>query len=134
MLYIKLLHILSVFFWFGGLLSLGYLFTVMVYENSTKLNNLASKIYQKVVIPAGMSATTLGIALAAIVYKFQGGWIHAKITLVIILFIYQIYAKKIMKNFAIDKNQKSATWLQNFNFIGWLIFAVITFFAVIRPF
>jgi len=133
MLYFKFVHIISAFIWFGGLLSLSCLLSVMAKENNQHLIQTAKNVYRKIVLPSSMIATFLGLFSAYYFYKFAGGWIHIKIVLVTILWGYQLYAKKIMIGFALGLIPNKFQ-LNNIFYGILLIFTIIVFLATTRPF
>ena len=141
MLLIKAFHIIAMVAWFAGLFYLPRLF---VYHASTtdapgiaRFKIMERKLYRFIMVPAMLATLITGLALlngyAWNMYKSQG-WLHAKLTLVILLIGYHHVCGALVKKFAADKNTKSHRWYRVFNEIPTVLLIVITILAVVKPF
>ena len=92
MLWIKALHIIFVTSWFAGLFYLPRLFVnhAMVNDPATadRLALMERKLY-RFMTPLGVLALVFGLWLW-LGYGFAGGWLHVKLTLVLLLVAYHL--------------------------------------------
>ncbi|EUJ09756.1 putative membrane protein [Methylophilaceae bacterium 11] len=136
MLWIKALHIIFVISWFAGLFYLPRLFVnhAMVDDANTKarLALMEQKLY-RFMLPLAVLALALGLWLW-LGYGITGGWLHAKLALVIGLVAYHLYCGKLMRDFAAGKNQHSHMWYRWFNEFPVLVLFAIVILVVVKPF
>jgi len=139
MLWIKALHIIFVTSWFAGLFYLPRLFVnhAMVSDQATseRLKLMEHKLY-RFMMPLAILALIFGFWLM-FGYGFiqvGGGWLHAKLTLVLILIVYHLYCGKLMRDFNQDKNQRSHIWYRWFNEIPVIVLFAIVILVVVKPF
>lgn len=136
MLWIKALHIVFVTSWFAGLFYLPRLFVnhAMVTDAATieRLTLMERKLY-RFMLPLAVLALFFGIWLM-IAYDFKGGWLHAKLSLVILLVAYHWYCGRLLKDFAQNKNKHSHVWFRWFNEIPVILLLVIVILVVVKPF
>ncbi len=136
MLWIKALHIMFVTSWFAGLFYLPRLFVNHAMEtNETALARLAlmeHKLY-RFMTPLAVLALAFGLYLW-LVYHISGGWLHAKLVLVLGLIGYHCYCGKLMCDLKAGKNTRSHVWYRWFNEIPVLILFVIVILVVVKPF
>lgn len=136
MLWIKALHIVFVTSWFAGLFYLPRLFVnhAMVSDAATlaRLELMEHKLY-RFMLPLAVLALVFGLWLW-LVYGISGGWLHAKLALVIGLIIYHIYCGKIMRDFKMGVNQHSHIWYRWFNEIPVLVLFAVVILVVVKPF
>lgn len=141
MLWLKSFHIIFVTSWFAGLFYLPRLFVnhamVLAAESndsptSMRLKLMERKLY-RFMLPLALLALGSGIWLW-LGYGFTGGWIHAKLTLVLILIGYHFYCGKLLNDFSLGKNKHSHTWYRLFNEIPVLILTMVVILVVVKPF
>lgn len=136
MLWIKALHIVFVTSWFAGLFYLPRLFVnhAMTTDAATieRLTLMERKLY-RFMLPLAVLALFFGIWLM-VAYDFKGGWLHAKLSLVILLVAYHWYCGKLLKDFAQNKNKHSHVWFRWFNEIPVILLLVIVILVVVKPF
>ncbi len=136
MLWIKSLHIIFVASWFAGLFYLPRLFVnhAMVEDLATseRLKLMERKLYRFMTLP-GALALLFGFWLW-FGYDFAGGWLHAKMTLVLLLVAYHLYCGKLLRDFAADRNRHGHIFYRWFNEIPVLILAASVILAVVKPF
>lgn len=138
MLWIKAFHIVFVVSWFAGLFYLPRIFVnlAMVPADSTaereRLLLMARKLYRFVNPIMGL-AIGLGVWLW-LGYGFAGGWMHAKLLLVLGLSGYQGWCGRLLKDFAAGRNQRSHVWYRVFNEVPVLALIVICILVVVKPF
>ena len=140
MLWVKSFHIIFVVTWFAGLFYLPRLF-VYHSECQDDISNqrfkiMERKLYYAITTPSAILATLLGISLIGFNLSFylQAGWMHAKLGLVVLLWIYHIYCYFLLKAFKLDNNQHSSKFYRWFNEIPALMLIVIVILVVVQPF
>ncbi|MCE3255559.1 MAG: coproporphyrinogen oxidase [Rickettsiaceae bacterium] len=135
---IKSLHIIAVISWMCGLLYLPRLF---VYHTKAKtgeeldltLQIMEKKLLRLIMNPAMIATFIFGFWLIHIV-GFSGGWLHAKITLVIILAGFHGFLAKCRKNFEQGINQRSEKFYRIINEVPTLLMVAIIFLVILKPF
>ncbi|OYY48660.1 MAG: hypothetical protein B7X95_04080 [Methylophilaceae bacterium 17-44-8] len=136
MLWIKALHIIFVTSWFAGLFYLPRLFVnhAMVNDLATlsRLELMEHKLY-RFMLPLAVLAVGFGLWLW-MVYGITGGWLHAKLLLVLGLIIYHAYCGKLMRDFKAGNNTRSHVWYRWFNEIPVLVLFAIVILVVVKPF
>lgn len=141
MLWIKSLHIIFVTSWFAGLFYLPRLFVnhAMVLDSKTpdgatseRLKLMEHKLY-RFMTPLAVLALGFGLWLW-IGFGVTGAWLHAKLTLVAALVGYHFYCGKLVKEFKLDKNQRSHIWYRWFNEIPVIVLLIIVILVVVKPF
>ncbi|BEV72771.1 MULTISPECIES: CopD family protein [unclassified Paludibacterium] len=135
-LYLKALHIFFVTSWFAGLFYLPRLFVnlamVQPGDEYQRLLIMARKLY-RFMMPLSLMSMILGVWLW-LGFGFAGGWLHAKLTLVLVLLGYQHYCGRIYRDFAAGRNQRSHVWFRVFNEIPTFILLAIVILVVVKPF
>ncbi|MBE9562604.1 MAG: CopD family protein, partial [Proteobacteria bacterium] len=122
MLWIKAFHIIFIVTWFAGLFYLPRLFVYHAMSNDDVSNErfkvMERKLYYGITIPSAILTVGLGLWMLWI-YAWaafsSAGWLHAKLTLVAILIVYNIYCGKLLKDFKYDRNQHGHIFYRWFN-------------------
>lgn len=140
MLWLKSFHIIFVITWFAGLFYLPRLF---VYHAMTEAQDTISlarfkvmerKLYFGIMMPSMVITLVLGTVFW-LGYGFTGGWLHAKLALVLGLVAYQLYLGKLMVDFRNDKNRHGHVFYRWLNEIPALPLLVgIVLLVVLKPF
>lgn len=143
MLWIKAFHIVFVASWFAALFYLPRLLVNLaeVPAHSTaerdRLLGMGERLYRFANVLM-MLALGLGLYLwlgFGIGLKGPGnGWMHAKLTLVILSIGYQHVCKAHLKRFAHMQNPRSGRWYRIFNEVSVLLFTAIVVLVVVKPF
>lgn len=136
MLWIKSLHIIFVISWFAGLFYLPRLFVnhAMVDDATTsdRLKLMERKLY-RFMTPLGILALGFGMWLWK-GYGFSGGWLHAKLALVLGLIAYHLYCGRLVRAFAENRNRHSHVFYRWFNEVPVLILFAVIFLVELKPF
>jgi protoporphyrinogen IX oxidase len=136
MLWIKALHIIFVTSWFAGLFYLPRLFVnhAMVTDRATldRLELMEHKLY-RFMLPLAVLALIFGLWLW-FGYGITGGWMHAKLLLVLSLVAYHAYCGKLLKDFKAGRNSKSHVWYRWFNEVPVLVLFAVVILVVVKPF
>lgn len=136
MLWIKAFHIIFVVSWFAGLFYLPRIFVnhAMATEPAeiARLKLMERKLY-RFVTPIAWLALGFGMWLW-LGYGFGGGWLHAKLVLVLGLIAYHYYCGRLVKQFAADRNRRSHVFFRWFNEIPVLVLMAVVILVTVKPF
>lgn len=137
-LWVKAFHIVFVAAWFAGLFYLPRLFVnlAMVPADShaerERLLVMARKLYRfsnLLMLPA----VALGLVLW-LGYGISGGWMHAKLVLVLAVLGYHHACRRLLHRFEALDNRRSHRWYRVFNEVSVLLFAATVVLVVVKPF
>lgn len=136
-LYIKAFHIFFVVSWFAGLFYLPRLYVNLATATPDsaeyqRLLLMSNKLF-RFMTPLAVLACTLGLTMM-LGYGVNGGWLHAKLTLVTGLIGYHAYCFKLLKNFRQQRNTRSHVWFRVFNEIPVLVLLAVVILVVVKPF
>ncbi|WP_163832413.1 protoporphyrinogen oxidase HemJ [Spartinivicinus ruber] len=137
---IKAFHIIAMVCWFAGLFYLPRLFVYhAMSKDQTSIDRfkvMERKLYRGITTPAMIATVLLGIWL--LTFNFQGfmsvGWMHTKLTLVILLIIYHFTCGYFVKQFREDKNHKNHIFFRFFNEAPVLLLIGIVLLVEMQPF
>lgn len=136
MLWVKAFHIIFVTSWFAGLFYLPRIYVNLAMEQDAqahaRLILMANKLY-RFMQPLMLLALAFGLWLW-LGYGFKGGWLHAKLTLVVLLIGYHHYCGRLLKQFKAQQNRHSHVWYRWFNEVPVMILFAIVILVVIKPF
>lgn len=135
---LKALHLIAVICWFAGLF---YLPRIFVYhamaedKNNEMLKTMERKLYKYIMNPSMIATWVFGVWMLIIIPEWmQSGWLHAKLTLVVLLTGYHHVCGKYVKIFARDSNKKSHKFYRYFNEIPTVLLIIIVFLVILKPF
>ena len=135
MLWIKALHIVFIASWFAGLFYLPRIFVNLAMETdvnaTTRLLLMARKLYRFTTILA-IPAIVTGLWLWS--YGFTGAWLHAKLTLVLLVIGYHHACGSLLKKFENGANRRSHKWYRWFNEVPVILMLAIVILVVVKPF
>jgi putative membrane protein len=136
MLWIKAFHIVFIASWFAGLFYLPRIFVNLAMETETvataRLLLMARKLYRfssMLMVPALVLGLWLWLG-----YGFKGGWLHAKLALVILAIGYHHACGSLLKKFENGANVRSHRWYRWFNEVPVVLLAAIVILVVVKPF
>lgn len=138
-LWIKALHVLAVISWMAGLL---YLPRLMVYHAETPTGTPQSETFKvmerrllkAIMTPAMLVAWATGLYLAYATFQFKGGWLHAKIFLVLAMTAAHGAQAAWAKNFAADANTRGHKFYRIANEVPTLLMVGIVILVIVKPF
>jgi putative membrane protein len=137
--WLKAFHVIAVIAWMAGMLYLPRLF---VYHCEAEPNTRQSETFKvmerrllRVIMnPAMIVAWLLGLWLAWRGGWFVAGWLHIKMLLVLAMSgLHGLFALWV-KDFACDRNRRSAKFYRIVNEIPTLLLILIVILAVVKPF
>lgn len=149
MLWIKALHVISLVCWFAGLFYLPRLFVyhAMAEKNSEsdtteatcieRFKIMERKLYYGITMPS-MVATWLTGGWLLYSYAWMAyssmGWLHAKITLVVLLTVYHFSMGYYYRRFRDNQNRKSHVFYRFYNEVPVLFLIAIIILVMVKPF
>lgn len=137
MLWVKAFHVVFMVTWFAGLFYLPRLFVYHAMSTDAKsierFKLMERKLYYGIMTPGAVVTVVLGLWLW-LGYGIAGGWLHAKLALVIVLIAYHLYCGKLLRDFKLDRNRRSHVWYRWFNEFPVLLLIAIVVLVVVKPF
>jgi len=139
-LWVKILHLISLISWMVGLLYLPRLF---VYHAESGLASpqaqtfkiMELRLQRVIMLPAMLATWASGLFLAINGgYFHTGGWIYAKLLLVLILSGLHGFLGTTRKNLANGENRHSPDFFRVLNEVPTLCMIVIVILVVLKPF
>jgi putative membrane protein len=138
-LWIKAFHIIAVIAWMAGMFYLPRLF---VYHCEAEPGSKQSETFKmmerrllKIIInPAMIAAWLLGLLLIWLGGWYAAGWLHAKLALALAMSALHGFYVRWMKDFAADRNHRTAKFYRLVNEIPTLLLIGIVILAVVKPF
>ena len=135
-LWIKAFHIVFIASWFAGLFYLPRIYVNLAQEADVtatgRLLGMARRLYRFTTMLA-IPALLLGLWLW-LGFDIKGGWLHAKLALVVLAIGYHHACGSILKKFEAGVNKRSHTWFRWFNEVPVVLLALIVILVVVKPF
>jgi len=135
-LWIKAFHIVFIASWFAGLFYLPRIFVNLAQETNNvataRLLLMARRLFRFTTMLA-VPALLLGLWLW-LGFGIKGGWLHAKLALVILAIGYHHACGSILKKFEAGVNKRSHTWFRWFNEVPVILLLLIVILVVVKPF
>jgi putative membrane protein len=138
-LWIKALHVIAIIAWMAGMLYLPRLFVYHAAAESGSAQSETFKTMEQRLLRFIMTPAMIAVWLSGIALVVQGGWIgagwfHAKFVLVLIMTIVHGLFSHWARDFAHDRNPRSAKFYRIANEIPTVILILIVILAVVKPF
>jgi putative membrane protein len=141
MLWVKAFHLIFIVTWFSAMFYLPrlYVYHAMCEDEAgnERFKIMERKLYRGIMTPSALLTLVFGIWLLSF-YSLEQlaamGWLHAKLTLVVLLFAYHGMCGRMLKQFAADSNQRSHKFYRLFNEIPVLLLIAVIILAVVKPF
>ena len=139
MLWIKSLHIVFVTAWFAGLFYLPRILVNLAMldrerdaATHARLLLMARKLYRFMTLLA-VPALAFGLWLW-LGYGIRGGWLHAKLVLVVLLAGYHHACGSLLSKFERGANTRGHVWYRWVNEVPVILLLVIVILVVVKPF
>jgi protoporphyrinogen IX oxidase len=139
--YIKAFHVIAIIAWMAGLLYLPRLFVYHAAskqgsEQSETFKVMERRLLRYITTPAMIASWVLGLMLvfSGPVDWSRDGWFHAKLILVLALSAYHGLLAVWTRDFALDRNARSARFYRIANEIPTILMIFIVILAIVRPF
>lgn len=137
MLWVKSFHIVFLVAWYAGLFYLPRLFVYHAMADDEvsreRFKVMERKLYRGIMMPCMVLTIALGTWLW-MGWGFRGGWLHAKLALVILLVAHHFWLGHLVKVFARDANARSHVFYRWINEIPLLYLVAIVILVVVKPF
>lgn len=137
MLWVKVFHIVAMTSWMAGIFYLPRIFVHYAEGRSSgedvrRLVIMANKLFVFMTIMAVLTLI-LGCWLW-LGYGFSGGWLHAKLTLVLLLIAFHVWCRSFVQQMRQDRLRQSGRFFRMINELPLLIFVPILILVVVKPF
>lgn len=137
MLWIKSLHIIAVICWMAGIFYLPRLFVYHAMSEDSvsreRFKIMERKLMRGIMTPSMIASLVFGIWLW-VAYGFSGGWLLAKLALVLLLVIYHFWCASTMKKFARDQIPHGHVFYRFMNEAPVFLLITIVILVVVKPF
>ncbi|MFC3681804.1 protoporphyrinogen oxidase HemJ [Bacterioplanoides pacificum] len=139
-LWLKAFHIIAVVTWFAAIFYLPRLFVYHAAADDEvsreRFKIMERKLYRGIMTPSMVVVLLLGIGLLSTnwSYYISSGWMHGKLTAVLLLLVYHFYCGHLVKVFRDDLNQRSHVFYRWFNEAPVFLLVFIVIMVVVRPF
>ena len=137
-LWLKAFHVVFVVTWFAGLFYLPRLFVYHAVTSDAlgieRFKVMERRLLIMMNIGAALAALFGVLMLIAVPSYLQFGWLHAKLTLVLVLIGYHIWCARLVRTFARDGNTRSERWYRLFNEVPSVLLIAIVILVVVKPF
>lgn len=137
--WIKAVHVIAVISWMAGMLYLPRLFVYHAdaevgSEKSETFKVMERRLLNAIINPAMLVTWILGLWLAWEGFGFSGGWLHAKITAVLLLSGVHGYLSGATRRFAEDRNTRPARHWRIVNEVPTVLMIAIVILVIVKPF
>jgi protoporphyrinogen IX oxidase len=136
-LWIKSLHIIFMVTWFAGLFYLPRLFVYHAMTDDAasieRFKVMERKLYFGIMTPGAVLTIFFGLWLW-LGYGISGGWLHAKLLLVIVLIAYHYYCGRLLAAFRQGRNRHGHVYYRWFNEIPVVLLVAVVILVVVKPF
>jgi len=137
--WVKAFHIVAVIAWMAGIFYLPRLF---VYHADSEIGSdksetfkvMERRLYTAIMTPAMIAAWLAGVALATSSHLWTTPWFLAKVALVIGMTGLHVWLGRRLRDFAGDRNTRSARTYRMVNEMPTLLVIGIVILVVVRPF
>jgi len=139
-LWIEAAHILSLIAWMAGIFYLPRLFVYHAQasigsESSERFKIMERRLLRGIMNPAMIATWIFGILLVTAQPIFmRQGWLHVKLTMVILMSVFHMLCSRWRKGFLHDRNQHSEKFYRIANEVPTVLLIIIVIMAVVKPF
>ena len=138
--WIKALHLIFMVTWFAGLFYLPRLFIYHAgargAENHAMFQTMERRLFAIMTI-GGLLTLVFGVWMlltARFGYALSAGWLHAKLTLLILLIVHHAWCWRWIVRLRDPEYPTNTRWLRYFNEIPAVYLIAIVLLAVLKPF
>jgi protoporphyrinogen IX oxidase len=137
LLWLKAFHVVFLVAWFAGLFYLPRLFVyhaVATDEISRSRFVIMERRLFVMTTIGGAFTVVFGMLMIAMAPQYMAqGWLHAKLTLVVLVIGYQIWCLRLMHALRDGRSRHSQRWYRLFNEVPGLLLIAIVLLAVVKP-
>lgn len=140
-MWLKAFHLIFMVTWFAGLFYLPRLFVYHAMSSDAvsieRFKIMERKLYFGIMTP-GMALTLLFGIWMLVDYAWESfgsaGWLHLKLTLIVLLIVYHGFCGKWLLDFKHDRNIHSHVYYRWMNEVPVLFLIAIVLLATLKPF
>lgn len=137
--WVKAVHVMAVISWMAGLL---YLPRLYVYHTQAQVGSNQSETFKimerrllrAIMAPAAIVSWVLGLWMFYSLDAWDQPWVHAKLTLVVLLSVSHVFMMKWRKWFEVDQNDKPEVFYRVANEVPTILMIGIVIFVIVKPF
>lgn len=122
--------------WFAGLFYLPRLFVYHAMSTDAigieRFKVMERKLFYGIMTPSAVLTVFFGLWLW-LGYGISGGWLYAKLVLVVMLIAYHLYCGKLLAEFKYDRNRHGHVYYRWFNEIPVVILFAAVILVVVKP-
>lgn len=135
----KALHVFFMIAWFAGIFYLPRLFVYHAMNEEKSCSSMLKIMERRLLLfvtPFAILTAVFGV-LMIVEYGREwfkhSMWLHYKLVLVIVLYLYHAYCFKLLADFKHDRNKRSDRFYRIFNELPVLVLLAIVFLAITKP-
>jgi len=137
--WLKALHVIAIIAWMAGMLYLPRLFVYHCAAPAGSAQSETFKVMERrllkaIINPAMVASWLLGLWLVWRSGYYVSGWFQTKFVLVLAMSGLHGFLSRCVRDFAADRNQRSAKFYRIINEIPTLLLIGIVILAVVKPF
>ncbi|MEO1198629.1 MAG: protoporphyrinogen oxidase HemJ [Pseudomonadota bacterium] len=137
--WVKSVHVVAVIAWMAGLLYLPRLFVYHAVaspgsEMSETFKTMERRLLRAIMNPAMAISWVLGLWIAVVVFNLAGGWLHAKLALVVALTGVHHYLARAVQSFAEDRADKPQRHWRIVNEVPTVLMIAVVILVIVKPF
>jgi putative membrane protein len=137
MFWVKSFHIAFMVTWFAGLFYLPRLFVYHAMATDEvgieRFKVMERKLYYGIMTPGAIATVVFGLWLWLGWFRDAGGWLHAKLALVLVLIAYHAWCGKLLIDLKHGRSRRSHVWFRWFNEFPVLVLFAIVILVVVKP-
>ena len=138
-LWLKAAHVIAVIAWMAGMLYLPRLFVYHCAaepgsQQSETFKVMERRLLKAIINPAMIATWVLGLWLAWEGGFAKAGWLHGKVALVLVLSALHGLFARWVKDFAADRNTRSAKFYRIVNEVPTVLMIGIVILVIVKPF
>lgn len=139
-LWLKAFHVFFMIAWMAGIFYLPRLFVYHAQTDEQVVKDQFKVMERRLwlfITPFALLTLILGIALIYVygsAWLAASGWLHAKLVIIVLFYIYHMYLWHLVKVFARDENTRSPRFFRFLNEVPVLALLAIVILAILKPF
>ena len=141
MLWVKAFHIIFVVTWFAALFYLPRLFVYHAMSDDKVCNErfkiMERKLYRGIMTPSAILTLVFGgwmLSFYSVEQIAVMHWLHVKLAIVVLLFVYHGYCGRLVRRFSVDNNQRSHVFYRWFNELPVVALIAVVILAIVKPY
>jgi len=138
-LYLKALHLIFAVAWFAALFYLPRLFVYHAEAEDSisieRFKTMERRLHLGILIPSSLLTLVFGLWITSLTWDvlISSLWYWLKLLCILLLFAYQGMCSRFRREFAEDRNTRSAKFFRWFNEVPLVFLIAIIFLAVLKP-